>query len=50
MWALARRVERPISPEMVAFRRGEEMRRLRMFFTGGRPGPAGPLDPPVRSV
>jgi hypothetical protein len=28
-----KRVERPISPELVAFRRGEQMRRLRSFLT-----------------
>ena len=29
--AAARRLERPVSPELVAFRRGEQMRRLRAF-------------------
>jgi biofilm PGA synthesis N-glycosyltransferase PgaC len=32
LWALARRVERPISREMVEFRRQEEMGRLRKFL------------------
>jgi glycosyltransferase involved in cell wall biosynthesis len=31
-WALARRVERPVSQELVAFRRREQMQRLRNFF------------------
>ena len=35
VWALVRRVERPITPEMVAFRRREQMRRLRGLLTGG---------------
>ena len=39
-----RRAERPISREMVVFRRREEMSRLRQFFkkrAGGSPKPAG---------
>ena len=32
VWALVRRVQGPIRPEMVAFRRREQMRRLRRFF------------------
>jgi len=35
MWALTRRAERPVSPELVAFRRHEQMERLRRFITGG---------------
>jgi glycosyltransferase involved in cell wall biosynthesis len=34
LWALVRRAERPIPQEMVAFRRREQMRRLRGFLTG----------------
>ena len=34
VWALIRRVERPVSPELVAFYRREQMQRLRRFFTG----------------
>jgi glycosyltransferase involved in cell wall biosynthesis len=33
-WAAARRVERPVPPEMVAFCRKEQMQRLRSFLTG----------------
>ena len=33
-WALMRRVERPVSPELVAFYRREQMQRLRRFFKG----------------
>ena len=36
VWALVRRVERPVSRELVAFRRREQMRRLRKFLTGKR--------------
>jgi hypothetical protein len=35
-WATVRRVERPIPPEVVAFHRQEQMRRLKSFF-GLRP-------------
>jgi glycosyltransferase involved in cell wall biosynthesis len=31
-WAMARRVERPIGPELVAFQRRDQMRRLRKFL------------------
>ena len=34
--AMLRRVSRPVSPELVAFRRREQMQRLRAFFTGSR--------------
>ena len=33
LWALVRRVERPVSDEMVAFHRHDQMRRLRRIFT-----------------
>jgi len=36
LWALIRRVERPISSEMVMFVRREQMRRLRRFLTGNQ--------------
>jgi biofilm PGA synthesis N-glycosyltransferase PgaC len=32
-WALMKRAPRPISPELVAFRRREQMQRLRKFLT-----------------
>jgi glycosyltransferase involved in cell wall biosynthesis len=35
LWALVRRANRPIPPEMVAFRRREQMQRLRSLFPGG---------------
>jgi glycosyltransferase involved in cell wall biosynthesis len=34
LWAAIRRNERPVSPELVAFYRREQMRRLRHFFVG----------------
>ena len=34
-WALAGRIERPISPEIVAFRRREQMQRLNRIVRGG---------------
>jgi len=34
VWALIRRVERPVSPELVAFYRREQIHRLKRFFTG----------------
>ena len=34
VFALVRREERPVSPELVTFRRHEQMRRLRKFLAG----------------
>jgi biofilm PGA synthesis N-glycosyltransferase PgaC len=36
VWSAIRRVERPVSPELVRFYRHEQMRRLKNFFTGNR--------------
>jgi biofilm PGA synthesis N-glycosyltransferase PgaC len=36
LWASVRQVERPIPPELVQFRRREQMQRLRRFLTGNR--------------
>ena len=36
VWAMVRRVERPVSPELIEFRRREQMRRLKKFLTGNR--------------
>lgn len=41
VWASVRRVERPISRELVQFRRREQMQRLRRFFAGNRQPQAG---------
>jgi glycosyltransferase involved in cell wall biosynthesis len=37
LWALVRHANRPIPPEMVAFRRREQMQRLRSLLAGGLP-------------
>lgn len=34
VWSLIRRAERPVSRELLAFRRREQMRRLKRFLTG----------------
>lgn len=36
LWATLRRFERPVSRELIAFRRREEMQRLKKLFAGGR--------------
>jgi len=35
-WAMARRVERPVKPELIAFQRRDQMKRLRGFLHIGR--------------
>jgi poly-beta-1,6-N-acetyl-D-glucosamine synthase len=37
-WAMARRTERPVSPELVAFQRRDQMTRLRRFVLSPRQG------------
>jgi poly-beta-1,6-N-acetyl-D-glucosamine synthase len=37
-WAMARRAERPLSPELIAFQRRDQMARLRSFVLRMRPG------------
>jgi len=45
-WAAVRRAERPVSPELVAFQRREQMQRLKRFFTSsGRPSGKREQDP-----
>jgi biofilm PGA synthesis N-glycosyltransferase PgaC len=36
LWAMVQRAERPVSRELVAFRRREQMQRLKKYLTGGR--------------
>jgi hypothetical protein len=36
LWSMIRRIERPVSAELVAFRRREQMQRLKKFLTGER--------------
>jgi poly-beta-1,6-N-acetyl-D-glucosamine synthase len=38
LWAMVRRAKRPVSDELVAFRRREQMERLSRFLSGGRSG------------
>jgi poly-beta-1,6-N-acetyl-D-glucosamine synthase len=40
LWAMIRREPRPVSDELIAFRRREQMQRLKKFLTGGN-SPAG---------
>jgi poly-beta-1,6-N-acetyl-D-glucosamine synthase len=44
-WAFLRRVERPVSQELVAFHRREQMTRLGKFFTRARVSPTKGLPP-----
>jgi hypothetical protein len=41
---MLRRVDRPVSPELVAFHRREQMQRLKKYFQlgGARPDPTMP--------
>jgi hypothetical protein len=39
MWSMMRGLERPVSKELVAFQRREQMTRLKRFFTGRRAVP-----------
>jgi glycosyltransferase involved in cell wall biosynthesis len=43
-WAMLGRVDRPMSPELIAFHRREQMQRLKKFFRlgGARPNPTMP--------
>lgn len=45
VWAFVRRVDRPVSPEFVAFQRREQMQRLRKLFT--RRAPAAVEQPSI---
>jgi glycosyltransferase involved in cell wall biosynthesis len=42
-WAMVRRAERPVSQQLVTFRRREQMRRLRKFLTGKSSSPQSHL-------
>lgn len=50
LWALVRRAKRPVSDELVAFRRREQMARLGRFLSGGRPGASHDLQHPPHGV
>ena len=43
-WAAIRRLERPVSPELMAFQRREQMQRLRNFFTRSRSSPGKAIE------
>jgi biofilm PGA synthesis N-glycosyltransferase PgaC len=45
-WSLIRRVERPVSDELVTFVRREQMLRLKRFFSGNRMAAKKTVDPP----
>jgi hypothetical protein len=47
LWALIRRVERPVSSELVAFYRREQMQRLKRFFAGNSVPEKTVGDPPL---
>ena len=36
LWGLVRRVPRPLSPDLIAFHRREQMQRLSRFMRGSR--------------
>ena len=44
-WAAVRRVKRPVSPELVAFQRREQMQRLKNFLSGGKAHSHRPVEP-----
>jgi glycosyltransferase involved in cell wall biosynthesis len=50
LWALVQRKERPIPVEMVAFRRREEMQRLKKFLSRNRPASTQSLGLPPASA
>lgn len=47
LWALIRRVDRPVSSELVAFYRREQMERLKRFFAGNSVPEKTVGDPPL---
>jgi biofilm PGA synthesis N-glycosyltransferase PgaC len=49
-WAVLRRAGRPVLPELVAFQRREQMRRLRRFFTGDSISPDKPAQSPSKCL
>ena len=50
LWAMVRRTKRPVSDELVAFRRREQMARLSKFLFGGRPRSSHDLEHPPHRV
>jgi poly-beta-1,6-N-acetyl-D-glucosamine synthase len=50
LWAMLRRVERPVSRELIIFHRREQMHRLKKFFTGDSITPTEALQRPFGDV
>jgi poly-beta-1,6-N-acetyl-D-glucosamine synthase len=46
LWSLVRRVKRPVSDDLITFRRREQMERLSRFFFGGAPRDNGEFQRP----
>ena len=46
VWALIRRVERPVTPELVAFYRREQMQRLKKFFIANKVATKNAMEDP----
>lgn len=44
LWSLVRRVKRPVSPDLVQFRRREQMQRLKKYLTRNRVSPQSHLE------
>lgn len=49
-WALVRHGQRPVSDELVVFRRREQMQRLKKLFSGGRSNPKHILPRPSQGA
>jgi poly-beta-1,6-N-acetyl-D-glucosamine synthase len=49
-WAMVRRAPRPVSQELIAFRRREQMQRLKRFLTRSHATPSSPLGRPVQGA
>ena len=50
LWAMVRRVKRPVTPELVAFYRREQLQRLRKLLTGNKVSLPSPLEHTGKSV
>ena len=46
VWASIRRVERPVTPELVAFYRREQMQRLKKFFIANKVATKNAIEDP----
>ena len=50
LWAWMHRMDRPVSPELMAFRKREEMQRLKRFVLGNRPSGKNTLEFPAKTT